>query len=532
MPWLLLGCLEQHTNKTTNVAPALLGCSLSDQLAPIERPKKPSSRKIQNAPLVGARSLAMFLSVFCNLSGVAPFSLSSQKDLTQRLRRFRGFQGELQSNKLPPLELEQLQLRLKSSTDTMTTYAETTLGANVKNMCTGVVDSGCSFTTLNSFEWVDPSSIRRLAQPIRIDGIAGGLNIEYFGVADMEVLLPNGKVQPFPLPCLIHESLPQVLVNPQAFLKACHAQGGTILSPEEYIEMAENTSPSDYEQHFRIFHDRSEWYKDGQKLLDLKYDSSFLPRITMFRKGTALSTTKSLFCAFQSEAEQGAPPLTLPNNRNLSVYKKLLLLWHARLGHISMGRVLEFAMKGLLSNEAKKMHPDPVGVLPTSSPIEEASTSAPLCGSCLCGKQKRKPDGTTITSKNPDTLGNLIKGKLVPGECVFGDQLESPVRGRLFHTAGKEPDKDRYRGASIWIDAASSYIHTELQVTLNGSDTIVAKDNFEKDMESLGVRVQSYHTDNGIYVSMPSPKNSPRTTKLSGSAVLVPSGKMARLNRP
>ena len=86
---------KQHTCKTTNVAPALLGRSLPDQLAPIERPKKSSSRKIRNAPLVGARSLAMFLSVFCNLSGVAPFSLSSQKDLTQRLRRFRGFQGEL-----------------------------------------------------------------------------------------------------------------------------------------------------------------------------------------------------------------------------------------------------------------------------------------------------------------------------------------------------------------------------------------------------------------------------------------------------
>ena len=67
--------------------------------------------------------------------------------------------------------------------------------------------------------------------------------------------------------------------------------------------------------------------------------------------------------------------------------------------------------------------------------------------------------------------------------------------------AGKEPDKDRYRGASIFIDAASSYIHTELQVTLNAADTIVAKDNFERELRRLGVQVQSYHTDNGIYVS-------------------------------
>ena len=325
---------KQCTCKTINVLPMLAGQPLSDQVVTAQPPKRPSSRKTRNAPQVGARSLAMFLSVFCNLSGVAPFSLASQKNLTQRLRKFRSFQGELQSNKLPKLELEQLQLQLKSSSDVMTTYAETALGANVQDMLSAVIDSGCSFTTFNTFKWVDKSSIRRLAKPIRIDGIAGGLDIEYFGVANLEVLLPNGKVQPFPLPGLIHESLPQVLISPQAFLKANHAQDKTIYNPTTYIEMAESSSPSDYEPHFRIFHNRSEWHKDGQKLLDLDYDSSFLPRITLFRQGTALNTTKSLFSAFQSEAEQGAPPLTLPNNRNLSVYKNLLLLWHAKLGHM------------------------------------------------------------------------------------------------------------------------------------------------------------------------------------------------------
>ena len=70
-----------------------------------------------------------------------------------------------------------------------------------------------------------------------------------------------------------------------------------------------------------------------------------------------------------------------------------------------------------------------------------------------------------------------------------------------FHTAGKEPDRDRYCGASIFVDAYSSYIHTELQVTLNAADTIVAKDNFERELGYLGVTVQSYHTDNGVYIS-------------------------------
>ena len=478
-----------HTCKTA--APS---STLADKTVPLVRPKKPSSRKARNGPLIGGRSLAMFLSVFCDLGGVAPFHLASQKDLSQTLRKYRCYQGQLQSDKLPPMELERLRTQLKSTSDTMMCYAQDTLGVSTHNMLSAVVDSGCSFTTFNSFQWVDPSSIRKLASPIRIGGIAGGLDIEYFGTANLEVLLPNGKVQPFPIQGLISESLPQALISPQAFLAQC-VRGRRELTAEEYVQhcrhIEEHGSPTEFEQHFRIFHNRSEWHKDGQKLLDLKYDSSYLPRITLFRKGTSMSTAKGLFSAFQNEASgtaEGMPPLTLPSNQNLSVHKKLLLLWHSRLGHIGLGRVLEFAMKGLLSNEAKKLHPNVVG-------------HNPLCGSCIYGKQTRKPDGTTITSKNPATTGNLLKNNLNPGDCVFSDQLESSVRGRLFHTAGREPDKDRYCGATVFVDAASSYIHTELQVTFNASDTIVAKDNFEKELDHLGVTVKSYHTDNGIYVS-------------------------------
>lgn len=125
----------------------------------------------------------------------------------------------------------------------------------------------------------------------------------------------------------------------------------------------------------------------------------------------------------------------------------------------------------------------------------------PCCGSCLYGRQVKKPDGTTTTSKNPETTGGLKKDVLVPGQRIYSDQLESSVRGRLFHTAGKEQDKDRFCGASLFVDGASGYIHVECQVTLNAADSIVAKENFERDLSHMGVTVQSYHTDNGIYKS-------------------------------
>jgi len=69
------------------------------------------------------------------------------------------------------------------------------------------------------------------------------------------------------------------------------------------------------------------------------------------------------------------------------------------------------------------------------------------------------------------------------------------------HTAGREPDKDRHCGATVFCDAASGYIHVEFQVTLNATDSINALDSFEHSSLQIGVCVSSYHTDNGIFKS-------------------------------
>jgi len=125
----------------------------------------------------------------------------------------------------------------------------------------------------------------------------------------------------------------------------------------------------------------------------------------------------------------------------------------------------------------------------------------PKCPACQYGKQTRTPDPTTTTIKNQEYVGSLKARKLVPGDTIFCDQLESRVRGRLFHTAGREPDKDRFCGATAFCDAASGFIHVEFQVTFNASDSIAAMEGFERDALHKGVNVQSYHTDNGIFKS-------------------------------
>ena len=90
---------------------------------------------------------------------------------------------------------------------------------------------------------------------------------------------------------------------------------------------------------------------------------------------------------------------------------------------------------------------------------------------------------------------------LLVGERVLTDQLESRIKGRLFTTAGREPDKDKYCGSSVFYDAASGYIHVEHQVTFGSTDSINAKENFERLAHDHGHQIYNYHSDNDIYTS-------------------------------
>jgi len=307
-----------------------------------------------------------------------------------------------------------------------------------------------------------PDTIRRLEEPLWLKGIAGGLLIDYVGIAKWEtpVLDKNGDIMSFQEQVIIHKDLPNRLLSPQAFLSR-DGNGSAV---------------GNVESHCRIYHNRAEWYKDGRHVLTMDFDTSFLPQLTLFKRGKTLSTLKSLNSIVHS------------SNANLSTAKKLWLKWHDKLGHISFKHVLTLALGGFLDRAALALHSCDL-------------SSRPTCAACQYGKQVRTPDHTTITKKNPEAVGSLKAGQLVPGDRVFCDQLESRVRGRLLRTAGREPDKDRFCGSTAFCDAASGLIWVEHQVTLSASDTVNAKDSFEHMSLSHRVSVNSYHTDNGIFKS-------------------------------
>ena len=90
-----------------------------------------------------------------------------------------------------------------------------------------------------------------------------------------------------------------------------------------------------------------------------------------------------------------------------------------------------------------------------------------MCESCKHGKQTRKPDGATVTTKNPAVVGSIKAGITQPGQRICSDQITSVHRGRRFHTAGCESEQDKFYGATLFVDGASGYLFVESQVTLN-----------------------------------------------------------------
>ena len=121
-----------------------------------------------------------------------------------------------------------------------------------------------------------------------------------------------------------------------------------------------------------------------------------------------------------------------------------------------------------------------------------------LCASCCIGKANAR----SIRKYAPHTqIKTLRFNKLLPGNIIFIDQYISKIKGRLPHTRGKESDSDKYVSGTIFVDAATSFTRVYHQPTLLANDTLTSKNAFEYELHSYGIRVKTYHGDNGIFKS-------------------------------
>ena len=88
-----------------------------------------------------------------------------------------------------------------------------------------------------------------------------------------------------------------------------------------------------------------------------------------------------------------------------------------------------------------------------------------------------------------------------PGHTISLDQWVTSTLGRLPNTYGKEPDREKYHGGTIYFDHYSAYIHLECQVSLRVGETIAGKRRFEGFAERHGVKLERFHADNHPFAS-------------------------------
>ena len=129
----------------------------------------------------------------------------------------------------------------------------------------------------------------------------------------------------------------------------------------------------------------------------------------------------------------------------------------------------------------------------------------PLCGSCQYGKAKRR---RSKVDRTPNAQGGappqpkeklLSKDNTIPGEKISMDHFIVSTPGRLFSSRGRESADRAYKGGVIFVDHATGFVFVVPVVNFTAGEAIRAKREFEAELDSMGVTVVNYHTDNGVF---------------------------------
>jgi hypothetical protein len=129
------------------------------------------------------------------------------------------------------------------------------------------------------------------------------------------------------------------------------------------------------------------------------------------------------------------------------------------------------------------------------------SCKPPLCAACCLAKASTQGSDTYKTIPNPNKIHSLVRDDLKPGDRVSLDQYVSSVPGRLAHAYGKETKRDKLTGGTVFIDHATGHVFIYNQVSARAGETLIGKKKYERLTLDIGVSVQTYHADNGIFAT-------------------------------
>lgn len=188
-------------------------------------------------------------------------------------------------------------------------------------------------------------------------------------------------------------------------------------------------------------------------------------------------------------------------NQNLTNAQKELLVWHWKLGHVGLDWLKQLLRPRSEWAKLDATNPQLTTPVIVSKFPGTSRCPHPKCAACLVSKMSRRGPQTSVERHRPEKLMELRSGNLVAGDVVSMDQYESGILGRLPNTRGKEDDKEKYTGGTIFVDHASGLIWLQNQVSLRTGETLRAKMKFERFAAGFGVKIKKYHGDNGVFAA-------------------------------
>ena len=306
-------------------------------------------------------------------------------------------------------------------------------------------DSGAS-VAISGFKEDFIADLNRPKTDIRLGGMANGMLVEGIGKVKWSLKSDSNNV-------VIHT---QCYYVPNAKVR--------LISPQRLFNKESGVGGS-----FNIYEEYSTLLFDGLPSVRIDYDEkSFLP----------VAYARNAEFSFESNLS-----IMDGGNQNLTPSQKLLLQWHYRFGHKGF-RLIQHLFRHLPFGSEKFM--------------AAANCDVPKCSICEFSKAHRTSTKGKICSSNPSTDGNCKNGYLRPGSGVSVDHFESRLKGRTYTSFGKSTS-DKYIGGCIFVDLASGYIHVKHQLGFSSSETIRAKQNFEKFAFDHNVIIEDYLADNGVF---------------------------------
>jgi hypothetical protein len=308
-----------------------------------------------------------------------------------------------------------------------------------------IFDSGASLAispSLSDFS----GPITKFTEDKRLGGMANGMLIEGIGNIQWSFRAGN-KLLVVHSRCYYVPDSKARLISPQRLFNKAKGIEGTFTVMEEHAILT---------------------YKNVAELIVEYCPRSHLP----------LALAKNL-------SSRPAANLTVldDSNQNLTPSQKVLLTWHARFGH-----------KGFSAIQRLFRH------LPFASAqfISASKCEIPKCEVCEYSKAHRQPTKGNKQQSNSMTDGALKANHLRAGAAISVDHFESRLKGRTYTSFGKTTS-DQYVGGCIFVDHMSGYIHVEPQLGFSSSETVRAKQSFEKFALDNGVLVEEYMADNGVF---------------------------------